>query len=235
MTDQLTSDLLEMLTTMRTAERDVFGALPADVRERPIRSGDWSPKDHLAHLAAWKGRQADRLAAARTGAELEDWQGEDDEINARLQAERSAWSWDETVADADAVHERLAAEISAIDPDLLREGERGLVDGTYGNGIFHAQQHFSWLQAAGIGIDEQRVMTFAEDIERLVRRASLPDRDRGTAIYNTACFQSMAGRDDRARPLLREAFALRPELLEWARQDSDLTSLHAELDALATG
>ena len=234
MTDQLTSDLLEMLSIMRTAERDIFGALPADARERPIREGDWSPKDHLAHLSAWKGRQADRLAAARTGAELEEWQGEDDEINARLQSERAAWSWDETVADADAVHERLAAEISAIDPDLLRDGAR-LVDGTYGNGVFHAQQHFSWLQAAGIGIDERRVMAFAEDIERLVRRASLPDRDRGTAIYNTACFQSMAGRDDRARPLLREAFALRPELLEWARQDSDLATLSGELDALAAG
>lgn len=232
MTDQLTSDLLEMLTIMRSTERDVFGALPADIRERPIREGDWSPKDHLAHLAAWKGRQADRLAAARTGAELEDWQGEDDEINARLQAERADWSWDQVVADADAAHERLSGEIRAIDPDLLRDGER-LVDGTYGNGIFHAQQHFSWLQSAGIGLDEQRVMEFAEDIERLVRGASLPDRDRGTAIYNAACFQSMAGRDDRARPLLREAFALRPELLEWARQDSDVASLHEELDALA--
>jgi len=233
MTDQLTSDLLEMLAVMRTAERDIFGALPADVRERPIREGDWSPKDHLAHLSAWKGRQADRLAAARTSKELDEWQGEEDEINARLQAERGSWSWDETVADADAAHERLVAEVGAIDAALLRKGERGLVDGLYGNGIFHAQQHFSWLQAADIGLDDGRVMQFAEDIERLVRRAELPDRDRGTAIYNTACFLSMAGRVDRARPLLREAFALRPELLEWARQDSDLDSLRGELDELA--
>ncbi len=232
MTEQLIADLLEMLTAMRAAERDIFGALPAEARERPIREDDWSPKDHLAHLSAWKGRQADRLAAARTGAELEEWQGEDDEINARLQAERAAWSWEQTVADADASHERLAAEIRAINPDLLREGD-GLVDGTYGNGVFHAQQHFSWLQAADIGLDEGRVMAFAEEIEQLVRRASLPDRDRGTAIYNTACFQSLAGRDDRARPLLREAFALRPELLDWARQDSDLETLGGELDGLA--
>jgi hypothetical protein len=231
MTDQLTSDLLEMLASMRTAERDIFGTLPAEVRERPIREDDWSPKDHLAHLSAWKGRQADRLAAARTGAELEEWQGEDDEINARLQAERATWSWEETVADADAAHERLAGEIRAIDPGLLRDGER-LVDGTYGNGVFHAQQHFSWLLSAGIGLDAARVMQFSEEIERLVRRASIPDRDRGTAIYNAACFQSMAGHDDRARPLLREAFGLRPELLEWARQDSDLATLHEELDAL---
>ncbi len=232
MTDQLISDVLEMLTIMRTAERDIFGALPVDARERPIREGDWSLKDHLAHLAAWKGRQADRLAAARTGAELEDWQGEDDAINARLQQERAGWSWDETVADADAVHDRLAGEIRAIDPDLLRDGER-LVDGTYGNGVFHAQQHFSWLQSAGIGLDDARVIQFSEDIERLVRRASLPDRDRGTALYNAACFQSLAGRNDRARSLLREAFGLRPELLEWARQDSDVATLHGELDALA--
>lgn len=231
MTDQLSSDLLEMLAIMRTAERDVFGALEPDVRERPIREGDWSPKDHLAHLAAWKGRQADRLAAARTGGGLDEWQGEDDEINARLQAERNTWTWDETIADADAVQDRLADEIRAIDPDLLRDGER-LVDGTYANGVFHAQQHFSWLQQAGIGIDEQRVMQFADDIERLVRHASLPDRDRGTAFYNAACFHALAGRDDRARSLLREAFGLRPELLEWAGQDTDLATLRGELDAL---
>jgi hypothetical protein len=230
--DRLTADLEEMLTLMREAERDVFGALDPAVRDRPLREGDWSPKDHQAHLSAWKGRQADRLAAARTGAELEPWEDEDDAVNARLQARSAGWSWDAVTADAEAVHERLLGEVRAADPDLIRSGEH-LLDGTYGNGAFHAQQHFGWLLAADIGVDAARIDRFNDDTERLVRRAALSDRDRGTALYNSACFHALAGRTDRARPLLREAFGLRPDLLEWARQDSDLEGMRTELDALS--
>jgi hypothetical protein len=232
MPDRLTDDLVEMLTLMRDAERDVFGALDPAVRDRPIREGDWSPKDHQAHLSAWKGRQADRLAAARTGTQLEPWEDEDDVVNARLQARTADWGWDAVSADAEAAHERLIAEVRATDPDLVRTGDH-LLDGTYGNGAFHAQQHFIWLQAADIGIDDARVMAFNDDAERVVRRAALSDRDRGTALYNMACFHALGGRLDRARPLLREAFGLRPDLVEFAPGDPDLAPLRDEIEALA--
>jgi hypothetical protein len=232
MPDRLTDDLVEMLTLMREAERDVFGALDPEVRDRPIRDGDWSPKDHQAHLSAWKGRQADRLAAARSGNQLEPWEDEDDVINARLQARTADWSWDAVVADADGAHERLVGEVRAADPDQVRSGDH-LLDGTYGNGIFHAQQHFVWLQAAGIGMDDARVAAFNEEAERVVRRAALSDRDRGTALYNMACFHALAGRLDRARSLLREAFGLRADLVEFAPSDSDLAALRDEIGALA--
>jgi hypothetical protein len=217
---------------MREAERDVFVALDPAVRDRPIRDGDWSPKDHQAHLSAWKGRQADRLAAARSGTQLEPWEDEDDVTNARLQARTADWSWDAVSADADAAHERLVAEVRAADPDQVRSGDH-LLDGTYGNGIFHAQQHFVWLQAAGIGIDDARVTAFNDDAERIVRRAALGERDRGTALYNMACFHAIGGRLDRARPLLREAFGLRGDLVEFAPGDPDLAALHGELETLA--
>ena len=232
MTDRLVDDLVEMLSLMREAERDVLDGLDPAVRDRPLREGDWSPKDHQAHLSAWKGRQADRLAAARSGAELEPWEDEDDVVNARLQARTADWGWDAVTAEAEAVHDRLIGELRAADPDLIRSGDR-LLDGTYGNGVFHAQQHFGWLLAADIGLDEARVDAFIEDTEQLVRRAALSDRDRGTALYNTACFHALAGRLDRARPLLREAFVLRPDLVEWAGQDGDLERLRPELEALA--
>lgn len=232
MPDRLTDDLVEMLILMREAERDVFGALDPALRDRPIREGDWSPKDHQAHLSAWKGRQADRLAAARSGTQLEPWEDEDDVINARLQARTADWDWDAVVADADAAHERLTGEVRAADSDLIRSGDH-LLDGTYGNGIFHAQQHFIWLQAADIGIDDARVMVFNDDAERVVRRAALSDRDRGTAVYNLACFHALAGRLDRARTLLREAFGLRADLGEFAPGDPDLAPLRDEIDALA--
>jgi hypothetical protein len=232
MPDPLIDDLIDLLTLTRDAERDVFGALDAGVRDRPIRDGDWSPKDHQAHLTAWKGRQADRIAAARTQGALPDWVGETDEINARLQAARADWSWQAVVDEADAEHGRLVEELRGADPQLVRTGER-LLEGTYGNGAFHAQEHFIWLLAAGTGIDEDRVFAFVEAVERHIRTADLPDRDRGTALYNAACFHALAGKLDAARQLLPDAFALRPDLLDFARQDADLEALRTELDALA--
>jgi hypothetical protein len=226
--------LVDILVATRQAERDLFGSLDPARRDSPLRDGDWSPKDHQAHLTAWKARQADRLAAARAGDELPPAvpDTETDAVNAELQATRADWTWEAIENEADTVSRRLADELAATGSDDLLANPH-LVDGTFGNGAFHAQQHFSWLLAADIGLDADRVLRFGDDIERMVRSSGLPDRDQATAIYNTACFMAVIGHPDQARPRLRDAFALRPELVEWARQDGDLVSLRDEIDALA--
>jgi hypothetical protein len=226
--------MAEILRATRQAERDLFGSLDAAVRDAPLRDGDWSPKDHQAHLTAWKARQADRLAAVRAGEELPPSipDSETDAVNAELHATRAEWTWDAIEREADAVTSRLADELLATDSDHLLANPQ-LVDGTFGNGAFHAQQHFSWLLAADIGLDADRVLRFGDEIERLVRDSGLPVRDRATAIYNTACFMAVIGHPDQARPRLREAFAMRPELLDWAKQDGDLVTLREELESLA--
>jgi tetratricopeptide (TPR) repeat protein len=47
----------------------------------------------------------------------------------------------------------------------------------------------------------------------------------GLARYNLACFYALSGQTDKAIPELREALQLRPDLLEWSKQDTDLASL----------
>ncbi len=226
--------MAEILLATRQAERDLFGRLDPAVREAPLRDGDWSPKDHQAHLTAWKARQADRLAAARAGDELPAAvpDSETDAVNAELHATRADWTWEAIDRDADAESRRLADELAATDPERLLANP-DLVDGTFGNGAFHAQQHFAWLLAADIGLDADRVLRFGDQVERMVRDSGLPDRDQATAIYNTACFMAVNGHPDEARPRLRDAFSLRPELVEWAKQDGDLVALRDEIDALA--
>ena len=101
---QLTDGVAEMLRETRAADRDVFGALDAEARERPIRPGDWTPKDFQAHLTAWKARQANRFAAARRGEEAQlTPDGETDDINAALREARLDWTWDAIVEEADTV------------------------------------------------------------------------------------------------------------------------------------
>ena len=231
--DRIATELAEMLRVTREAERDIFGALDPAVRDRPIREGDWSPKDHQAHLTAWKARQAKRYEALRSGVETPATpDAETDAINAELQAARAGWDWDSIEREADEVHDRLVAQVLATEPRLIRNSDR-IIAGTFGNGAYHALQHFGWLAEADIGTDPVRVTRFIDEVGDILDRSSLPDADRGTGIYNVACYHAVAGRLDVARPLLRDAFRLRPDLAEYAVSDSDLAALRDELADLA--
>ncbi len=231
--DPLVASLVEQVRAMRDAERDIFGALDPVVRDGPMRAGDWSPKDVQAHLTAWKAIQVDRIRAAIKGETFASDPRETDELNAELQAARADWVWADVVEEADKVDAELQAEIRAAGPATLTETD-GLVGRIYGNSAAHALTHFAWLDEAGIGVDGGRVAAFLDDHERQLDAAPLPDADRGIAVYNLACAHAVAGRLDRARPLLRVAFGLRPDLAEWAREDPDLTELRGELAALAS-
>lgn len=233
-TDPLVRDLVAMLEATREAERTVFDKMPSAIRSRPLRPGDWSPKDHQAHLTAWKGRQADRYAALRRGEEpsMIASDQETDAINADLHRITSDWRWDEVARAADETHDRLISEIQACDPALIRSTER-LIGGTFGNGAYHAVQHFGWLREGGAPVDAEAVGRFIDEMAELVQRGSLPDADRGIALYNTACYAALDGNLDRARSLLPDAFRLNPELVELARTDDDLAALRDELTTLA--
>lgn len=233
MTDEpLVAALIEQVEAMRTAERDVFGALDPEVRDRPMRPGDWSPKDHQAHLTAWKKIQSERIQAAIRGEQLPADARETDERNAELQALRADSSWDEIVREADEVSGQLVADIRAAGTELLTSRE-GMVGQIYGNSASHATTHFIWLSDAGIGVDTERVAAFLGDHERQLMEAPLADADRAIGLYNVACAHAVAGRLERARPLLRTAFGIRPDLAEFAKEDPDLVQLRDELMQLA--
>jgi hypothetical protein len=233
MADQVVDALVALLRVTREAERDVFGALDPEVRDRPMRPGDWSPKDHQAHLTAWKARQAKRFAEARSGEEPgETPDGETDAINAELQAARADWTWEAINEEAEDVSERLIREITATSAETFATHDR-LMGGTFGNGPFHAMQHFGWLEEADIGVDGGRVAAFVEELRAEVDQGGLPAFDAGTALYNIACYHALGGRLDEARPLLREAFQMRPDLTEFSLTDTDLTALRGELESLA--
>jgi len=65
----LHDDLVEMLSATRDAEHELYAPLPPDVRDAPARIGEWSAKDVLAHLAAWRSIEARRLASGMATAE----------------------------------------------------------------------------------------------------------------------------------------------------------------------
>ncbi len=232
--DHLTDALARTIESARGAERDLFGGLDEEVCLRPIREGDWNPKDIQAHVTAWKARQADRFAAVREGRELpppmEDQ--EEDELNAELRATRIDWDWAAIVDEADAVTERLIQELRRADPDKLRASDR-LMSGTFGNGVLHTLTHVRWLVEAGVPLDRERVAAFEDEALRVVNAPAIPEAARAIGVYDLACYHALSGSPDLARNLLREAFRMDPELVEYSRTDEELLSIRDDLDALA--
>jgi hypothetical protein len=243
---QLHDDLVAMLTVTGAAEHDLFAMLQPDMRDLPGQIGEWSAKDVLGHLAAWRSIEARRLTT-REGADLgtdaetmprdhaaaDDDPAEDepiDDTNARLHAERDDWSWEQVAAAADESIEALAAAIRATPAAALRSSSR-LVAGIGANGANHALGHLS--DVASMAGGDGRFRALAAEIEAILFRGGIPDDGAGTMLYNLACHDAMTGRLDDARRRLRDAFRLRPDLVAWAEQDSDVAALRGELSELA--
>jgi hypothetical protein len=231
--ESLTDALARTIETARSAERDLFGGLDRATLERPIREGDWNPKDFQAHLTAWKARQADRFAAMREGrdtpAPMED--PEEDALNAELRATRIGWDWAAVVVEADAVADRLIDELGRADPDVLGASDR-LMTGTFGNGVLHTLTHVRWLLDAGVPLVPTRVAVFEDDALRALDRAAIPKVARATGLYDLACYHVLRGSREMARTMLRDAFRMDPELIEFSRTDEELLAIQADLDGL---
>lgn len=233
MTDRsaLRASLVEGLRACRDTEREVFAALDPVARDAPGPDGGWSAKDILAHLAAWRRRQAAKMAAFRAGGPEPELPGGDDldATNAVFHAERAEWAWDRVDADADASADALIAEIGRAGDDALEDQK--IVGSIMGDGLEHDVAHLGSI-AATVGL-EGRVLKLAELARALIDRGDWPDRSAAYARYNLACFHALGGRLDEARALLRQALPFEEALRKHAPTDDDLIALRDELPSLA--
>ncbi len=228
----LHADLLALLQAARSAERDIFGTLDPDARATPGRLGDWSAKDVQAHLAAWRSSEARRLEATAGAAPATDDPQPDDPIdasNAHLHARAAGLSWDEVDRSADASIEALEAAIDRSTTTALCECD-GTAAGIGVNGVNHALGHLT--DVAQLTGERRRFDAFVREVEAVLHRGHVPPHDSGVLLYNIACHRTLSGETDEARRLLRDAFHRRRDLLDVARDDPDLATLHGELDTL---
>lgn len=209
--------------------------VPPETREAAGTIGDWSPKDVLAHLGAWRAIEARRLEAraAENGASPTDDPAPNapiDEANAMLQARYGGLSWEAVAAEAEASVDALIAAVDRSSTDVLCECDDGSVAGIGANGVNHAVGHLPEIaDLVGGGARFDTFATFAREVETILRAGHVPPRDSGTILYNIACAQALSGELDDARRLLSAAFARRHDLANLARDDSDLAALGGEL------
>jgi tetratricopeptide (TPR) repeat protein len=194
----------------------------------------WCPKDMLAHCAYWKQRMAGRLTAAAKGEALEDT-GEYEEANAACFAEHRDETWEQVMAYAEQAHRALVTAVETVDERVLNDasyspdpGGRLLWSLVVGTGYTHPVTHLASYSAAQGQADGALQLQQQANAEL----AKLDDSPqwRGGLLYNMACIHALAGQPDGAIDELRQALALRPDLAEWSKEDTDLASLRDRAD-----
>jgi hypothetical protein len=222
--------LVELLERTQHEEEAFVAQLTSEERERVGKVDDWSAKDMIGHLAGWKLRVADRLAALGRGEDTAETE-EIDAENALIWSEYSDRSWEEVVQASALGHRRLVDGLEAMLVDDLHDGDRfkslkgqPLWRAVAGNGCTHPMMHLAEAQVKrGQAARAAAMMqSLSDDLARL------DDSPRwiGVVRYNLACYLALAGEKNGAIDVLREALSLHPGLTDWSRQDTDLRSLH---------
>ena len=190
---------------------------------------NWSSKDETAHVIAWQLNTVARLAALLHHEDLPDF-SDIEQINRAVFDTNRDRPLAEIVADGDQAVTDFSALLAPLsEDDVTQPGrfsdqeKRSIVDLGIGDLFWHPVTHFSYFYlrhgavARATEIQEVSVAAVADVPAWL-----------GTARYNLACFFAVSGQTEKALQELRAALQMRPELIEWSRQDPDLVSLHDE-------
>jgi tetratricopeptide (TPR) repeat protein len=221
--------VLDLLDFARREEQTLIDGLTAEDRAFKGSFEQWSPKDMLAHLYAWKAHfveNLDRLNAGDTWERVTDG----DAFNAATYEAHHNKTWDMVLDGWAQANAGMRERAEALSEDDLTDRERfpslngqPLWRSFAGNGITHTALHFGEFYAKRGEIDRANTLHLTM-VDKLL---ALDDSDdwRGMTLYNLACHYAITGQPDAAISKLREALALNSGLVEWSKQDPDLNSL----------
>jgi len=209
-------------TRQREGElEDLCSDIPADP------AGRWHPKDHLAHIAWHRDRNARLIEAVRTGGELP--RNVDEDVNTSIYAATRDQPVAEVIAAARRSWDLLESVIEACTEEEWERPRpygppgRKLVDGSPGD---HLAAHLMWCHLeAGNENAAEAVSLWARDLSS---RTSSDPRTHAVGAYNLACFYARTGQVAEALPLLRESFGVAPDLKDWSHKDPDLDPIRDE-------
>jgi tetratricopeptide (TPR) repeat protein len=231
MTDRPFKSLfLDLLRQSQSSQNEFFGRLPADDLAAMGTPDFWAAKDHVVHMSFYRRRLATRLQAAldqRPQPEPLDFEQQ----NPIIFLENRDRSWPDILSESDEVYSELIGATEQLTEDDLTIPDRfdWVPTGTplyilyMGNSYEHAENHLA--QYLLDRHDPEQAIEIYEAWARRVTDSPFPDTLRGYINYNLACFYATHGRIEQARPALRQAFELYPDVREFATTDSDLDSL----------
>lgn len=222
----LKTRLIQLLDLSRSLQQQLIGDLDPVERTANGTWENWSVKDELAHVIAWQLNSLARIAALLHAEPVPDF-SDYHTINEAIYKTNHDRTLAEIAAEGDRAYADFVALIqSSSEDDLTRslpfseKESSSLVAQIMSNGFEHPAVHYA---------DNYRRrgdLTKATQVyETSVAAVTDWPEQYGVARYNLACFYALSGQADQAIGALREALRLRPDLLEWSKQDTDLVSL----------
>jgi hypothetical protein len=201
----------------------------------PDQPGRWTAKDQLAHVTAWRQVAAAEVDAVRTGGLGPAVSDDDDVENARIYEETHGLPAATVIEAAEKSWDQLSSALEACSEDvLLKPRIRGRQEPLWQivpDHAHHLAEHLVYCQTdAGNDIGAEQAAIWAYEI---ATAPSLGDRYRGVADYNLGCFYAVRARFDEAMPNLLRGLELRPDLRDWAKQDTDLELIRSRADLVA--
>jgi tetratricopeptide (TPR) repeat protein len=194
------------------------------------KPGSWTAKDQLGHLTAWRQVAAAEMDAVRTGGPAPDVSDDDDVENAKTYERTRHQPAASIRASGNGSWDQLTAAVEACsDADLatprLRRPNQPLWQAIPNNTYFHLAEHLAyWHTDRGDAAAAENAAKWGYDLAI----STFPDnRARGVAAYNLGCFYAKHGRAAEAMPYLRTGIELRPDLRDWAKQDTDLDPMRS--------
>jgi hypothetical protein len=224
--------LLDLLKQAHEMEMDFVDALSGQECARIGTLEDWSAKDVISHIAAWKAQMADNLLAVSEGRSPT--RSEDlDHENAILFEEHHDKTWDEVLRMAAGAYQRVVAQVEVLgEQELVScerfpwQGDRPLWRLIVGNSCIHPIVHMAEFHR-NRGNREQAGKMIGEISRSMV---GLDDGSiwQGEVKYNLACHYSLLGAKAKAIRELQESLVLNPGLIDWSKEDPDLDAIRGE-------
>lgn len=215
------ADLQELIASLSSEERKARGNLKL-----------WSAKDMIAHLNFWGRHFLRQLEKSAKGEKVPLAGDYLNEMNDGVLYEHMEQPLDEALAEYEQIHKELLMVFDSYSAEDLSDEKkyawlegRPMIDRVLGNLVWHPQSHIADFYVKRGNLEKAIAMQ-----EALTEKLKGFPHWGATAFYNTACFYALNNMPAKAIPCLKTAFAQRPDLMEWSRQDSDLDSLRGLAD-----
>lgn len=215
------ADLHEMIASLSSEERMAKGNLKM-----------WSAKDVITHLNFWGRHFLRQLEKSAKGEKVPLAGDYLNEVNDGVLYEHLEQPLDEALEEFNEIHNELLKVYDGFSAEDLSDAKkyawlegRPMSDRVLGNLVWHPQSHIADFYVKRANLDKAITMQ-----EALTEKLKEFPHWGATAFYNAACFYALNNMPTKAIPCLKTAFAQRPDLMEWSRQDSDLDSLRELAD-----
>jgi hypothetical protein len=225
-------DLIKALEAERDREHSLVETLSESERARQGTYDDWSAKDLLAHINAWK-RQVVLDLREDPEAVPESTDEEVETANVAFYEANHSRPWDSILSDSESIHQSLVGELDMLSASELSETHRfpwqeGLPLWRRLAGWIFTHP---WIHLAEHALAKEDFQGAENEAHQMVSAGRLISDDpdwTGALEYNAACIFARAGALDQAFQRLETALQHREDLIEASLQEDDLALLRSD-------